>query len=166
MDKEGNGAWKSCVCGSRKDGYAKCVIPFVIPDEDNVRRKLRREVIKSLWKGEKEDALKRLKKLQSQLLSEGKQDLLEGQEGLTKLIGYMENNWEGIINYQKMQKEGYLIASSLVENAADLVVAKRQKKKRGMHWSHKGSDRLCALRALWLNEEWEEYWEQRVKKAA
>jgi len=78
----------------------------------------------------------------------------------------MENNWEGIVNYQKMQKEGYLIASSLVENAGNLVVAKRQKKHQGMHWSHNGADRLCALRTLWLNEEWEEYWEQRVKKAA
>ena len=33
--------------------------------------------------------------------------------------------WEGIVNYRQMQKDGYLIASTLVEGAANLVVAKR-----------------------------------------
>jgi hypothetical protein len=54
----------------------------------------------------------------------------------------------------------------LVEGAANLVVAKRQKKKNGMHWSHSGADALCALRTLWLNEEWEDYWRQQYKKSA
>lgn len=65
-----------------------------------------------------------------------------------------------------MQKAGYMIASTLVESAANLVVAKRQKKRQGMHWSRTGADSLSALRTLWLNEDWEDYWKQRCKKAA
>jgi hypothetical protein len=99
-------------------------------------------------------------------LSAGKQDLLEKREGMTELIEYIQNNWEGIVDYCQMQKDGYLIASTLVENAANLVVAKRQKKHQGMHWSRSGADALCALRTLWLNGEWEDYWQQRRKKAA
>ena len=52
------------------------------------------------------------------------------------------------------------MASSLVEKAADLVVAKRHKKRQGMHWAHTGADSVAALRTLWLNEpDWQEYWE-------
>jgi hypothetical protein len=35
--------------------------------------------------------------------------------------------------------------------------------KQGMHWSRSGADALCALRTLWLNEGWEDYWGQQRK---
>lgn len=97
-----------------------------------------------------------LKLLRIQLLSEGKQKRLD------ELIAYIENNWEGIVNYRDMYKAGYLVASSLVEKAAE--VAKRQKKKQGMHWSKPGADNVSALRTLWLNGDWEEYWRERRAK--
>jgi hypothetical protein len=50
---------------------------------------------------------------------------LEQDDGLQEFIEYVQNNWEGIVNYRDMYKAGYLVASSLVEKAADLVVAKR-----------------------------------------
>ena len=134
--------------------------------DKTLRRKLRRPITKLLWKGQKEDALKSLKELYAQLLSEGKQDLLDKREGMKELIEYIQNNWEGVVNYDQMQKDGYLIASTLVESAANLVVAKRQKKKQGMHWSRSGADSLCALRTLWLNGDWERYWKQRRRKSA
>jgi hypothetical protein len=139
---------------------------YTFPKDRILRRKLRRPITKLLWKGRKEEALKLLKELYAQLLSEGKQDLLEKREGMKELVEYIQNNWEGIVNYRQMQKDGYLIASTLVEGAANLVVAKRQKKKQGMHWSRSGADNLCALRTLWLNDDWENYWEQRRRKSA
>ena len=39
-------------------------------------------------------------------------------------------------------------------------------KKQGMHWDHNGADNLCALRTLWLNEDWDSYWQQRRKETA
>jgi len=59
-----------------------------------------------------------------------------------------------------------MIASTLVESAANIVVAKRQKKRQGMHWSRTGADNLSALRTLWLNDDWKDYWKHRCKKAA
>jgi len=91
---------------------------------------------------------------------------LEQHEGLEEFIEYVQSNWEGIVNYRDMYKAGYLVASSLAEKAADLVVAKRQKKHQGMHWTRMGADNLSALRTLWLNGDWEEYWRERRKKAA
>jgi hypothetical protein len=134
---------------------------YTFPKDKNLRRELRRPITTQLWKGQKEDALKNLKELYTQLLSEGKQDLLEKREGMKEVIEYIQNNWEGIVDYCQMQKDGYQIASTLVEGAANLVVAKRQKKKHGMRWSRSGADNLCALRTLWLNGDWEDYWRQR-----
>jgi hypothetical protein len=136
------------------------------PMEKELRRKLRRTITGCLWKGQKEEALEKLKELYLQLLSEGKQELLSQRNGLEELIAYIESNWEGIINYRQMQKAGYMIASTLVESAGNLVVAKRQKKRQGMHWSRTGADSLCALRTLWLNEDWEDYWKQQCRKVA
>jgi len=42
------------------------------------------------------------------------------QNGLAAVIGYIESNWDGIVDYRKMYKAGYLVVSSLVEKAADL----------------------------------------------
>ena len=139
---------------------------YTLPEDKLLRRKLRRPITTLLWKGQKEEALGHLKELYIQLLSEGKQALADKREGMKELVEYIQNNWEGMVNYRQMQKDGYLIASTLVEGAANLVVAKRQKKKNGMHWSRSGADNLCALRTLWLNGDWEGYWEQRRRKSA
>lgn len=125
-----------------------------------------REISSQLWRGLKGKALEELLLLRSQLLLAGKQRRLEQDGGLQEFIEYVQNNWEGIVNYRDMYRAGYLIASSLVEKAVDLVVAKRQKKKQGMHWSRMGADNICALRTLWLNGDWEEYWRERREKAA
>jgi len=139
---------------------------YTFPRDKTLRRKLRRPITKLLWKGHREEALKHLEKLYTQLLCEDKQELLEKREGMKELIAYIKSNWEGIVDYCQMQKDGYLVASTLVEGAANLVVAKRQKKKQGMHWSRSGADNLCALRTLWLNGDWETYWKRRRQKAA
>lgn len=125
-----------------------------------------REISSQLWRGLKKKALKELLLLKIQLLQAGKQRQLEQDRGLQDFIEYIQNNWQGIVNYRDMYKAGYMIASSLVEKAVDLVVTKRQKKKQGMHWSRSGADNLCALRTLWLNGDWEEYWQERREKAA
>ena len=127
---------------------------------------LYRKVSRYLWRGLRDTALEELKSLFYQLLSEGKQDLLSQSCGLGALIEYIVSNWVGLVDYHSMYKAGYLIASSLVEKAADLVVAKRQKKKQSMQWTIKGADNLSALRTLWLNDDWEEYWRERRVKAA
>ena len=139
---------------------------YTFPKDRVLRKKLRRPITKFLWKGQKEEALRNLKELYIQLLCEGKQALVEKREGMKELIEYIQNNWEGIVDYCQMQKDGYMVASTLVEGAANLVVAKRQKKKNGMHWSRSGADNLCALRTLWLNGDWEDYWELQHRKSA
>jgi len=142
------------------------VFRHTFPNDESLRRKQRKPITSFLWKGQKDDALKKLTELYTQFQSEGKQGMLEEHEGLHDLIVYVKSNWEGIVDYCQMQKDGYLIASTLVEGAGNIIVAKRQKKNQGMHWSISGADALCALRTLWLNDEWEDYWRQQRRKIA
>jgi hypothetical protein len=140
---------------------------LTLPRDSKRRVGTFQEVSSLLWRGRKGRALEQLKILHTQMLSEGiRQEALSQREGLDELIAYIQNNWEGIVNYRQMQKDGYMVASSLVEKAVDLLVAKRQKKKQGMHWSKMGADGICALRTLWLNGDWGEYWRERRGKAA
>ena len=137
-----------------------------LPDDDKERRRQRKEVLADFWMGRKKMALHRLEALRARLVAQGRPDILTPRGGLNELIGYVENNWDGIIDYGTMQEPGYMVASSLVEKAADLVIAKRQKKLQGMHWGWYGADGVAALRTLWLNDDWEAYWEGQRRKAA
>jgi len=139
---------------------------LTLPDAGTLRKLIYKQVSSDLWRGLRTKALNELKFLHIHLLLAGQQKRLEQREGLGELIEYIQNNREGIVDYRAMYKAGYLVASSLAEKAADLVVAKRQKKKQSMHWSKIGADRLNALRTLWLNGDWEEYWKQRRERVA
>ncbi len=140
---------------------------LTLPRDSKRRVGTFQEVSSLLWRGHKGSALEQLKILRTQMLSEGmRQEALSQREGLDELIAYIQNNWEGIVNYRQMQKDGYMVASSLVEKTVDLLVAKRQKKKQGMHWTKMGADGICALRTLWMNDRWSDYWSQRRERVA
>jgi hypothetical protein len=139
---------------------------LTLPRDSKRRVGTFQEVSNHLWMGRKAVALAQLRDLRIQMETEVKLKTLEQQDGLDALIAYIQNNWEGIVNYHQMQKDGYMVASSLVEKAADLLVAKRQKKKQGMHWTKIGADSICALRTLWMNDRWSDYWSQRRERVA
>jgi hypothetical protein len=139
---------------------------LTLPRDSKRRVGTFQEVSNHLWMGRKAVALAQLRDLRVQMETEVKPKTLEQQDGLDALIAYIQNNWEGIVNYRQMQKDGYMVASSLVEKAADLLVAKRQKKKQGMHWTKIGADSICALRTLWMNDRWSDYWSQRRERVA
>ena len=134
---------------------------------DETRRKDNCSTLRNyLWRGMTQEAIQALSELYIRMLLEVKREVLDQTGGIRDLISYIRSNLEGIVDYQDMSNKGYLISSSLVEKAVDLVVAKRQKKSQGMHWSRMGADNICALRTLWLNGEWKDYWNQRREKAA
>lgn len=133
----------------------------VFPEKSRFRVDWYTEIRSDLWEGRKAVALGKLQQLHDEIASQGSTPTptaLQGQDALADLLGYLENNWEGVVAYGRMSDAGYMVASSLVEKAGDVVVAKRQKKRQGMHWGHDGSEAVSALRTLWLNNEWDEYW--------
>jgi len=129
----------------------------VFPEKSRHRLRWYMEIRSDLWEGRKAAAFNKLQQLHDEIAAQDARNS-QAQDALAELLGYLHNNWEGVIDYGRVRDEGYMVASSLVEKAGDLVVAKRQKKRQGMHWGHDGSEAVSALRTLWLNDEWEAYW--------
>lgn len=85
-------------------------------------------------------------------------------ERLKELMGYLEKHQGEIIDYERRQKAGKSIGSGRMEKGVDQVIGYRQKKK-GMSWSQKGSKALAILKAVELNNQWEELWFPEQKAA-
>jgi hypothetical protein len=76
------------------------------------------------------------------------------------LIGYVENNHQGIANYRIVP----LASSGPMEKGVDIVIARRFK-SRGMSWFRRGVSHLLHLKLLRLNGRWDRYWAERMSAA-
>jgi len=140
----------------------------VFPEKSRRRVRWYLEIRNDLWEGRREEAVAKLQQLRDDISAQAHMKnpiARQGRDALADLLGYLRNNWEGVIDYGCWRDAGYMVASSLVEKAGDIVVAKRQKKRQGMHWSHHGSEAVSALRTLWLNGEWDQHWKPSQKRA-
>ena len=83
-----------------------------------------------------------------------------GETSLQTLYRYLVSNRDAIVDYQRFKQQGYYISSAVVEKTIDLLVCRRQK-QRGQNWSRKGADSVLTFRQMILNDQWDDYWEQR-----
>jgi hypothetical protein len=81
------------------------------------------------------------------------------REAVDTLIRYISTNEEQM-RYDVFRAKGYDIGSGAVEGACKNVVGKRLKQS-GMRWSRLGSSSVLALRVCWLNDEWEQLWQNK-----
>jgi hypothetical protein len=81
------------------------------------------------------------------------------REALETLIRYISTNEEQM-RYDVFRSKGYDIGSGKVEVACKNVVGKRLKQS-GMIWSRAGSSATLALRVTWLNDRWEQLWQNK-----
>jgi hypothetical protein len=72
----------------------------------------------------------------------------EHRRALEDFAGYLERNLDGM----RYDRHGP-VGSGVVEKTIDIVVARRMK-RRGMIWSREGANNLLALRAAFLNEQY------------
>jgi len=129
----------------------------LVPDPDQ-RTQYHEGILGPLFEGELAKALEHIRQLP---------DKTEKQrETQRSLMQYLLSNKEGIPNYRVVQEQGIHIGSGVIENACMDAVARRMK-HRGMGWTPKGAEALSCLRTLYLNGQWQDYWQQRgIKKAA
>ena len=116
-----------------------------------VKGQFLRRLYQRLWRGDVQGAIRVLEAGRSETKNEAKLD---------ELIGYLQARAPWIPKYRQRRIERPYIGSGHVEQANDLIVARRQK-NRGLQWSEATSDALAALRTLMLNGGWERYWQQR-----
>ena len=77
----------------------------------------------------------------------------EHSHELGDFCAYIERNIDGM----HYHRPGH-VGSGVVEKAADIVVARRMK-RRGMSWSREGGNNLLALRLLALNNSYDRRWD-------
>ena len=106
----------------------------VFPEKSRRRVRWYLEIRNDLWEGRREEAVAKLQQLREDISAQAHMKnpiARQGRDALADLLGYLRNNWEGVIDYGCWRDAGYMVASSLVEKAGDIVGAKRQKKRQG-----------------------------------
>lgn len=81
------------------------------------------------------------------------------RKAIEDLCRYLRVNEEQM-RYDVFRAQGYSIGSGMVEGACKHVVGDRLKRS-GMIWSRAGSSATLALRICWLNNEWDQLWQQK-----
>jgi hypothetical protein len=81
---------------------------------------------------------------------------------LDSVITYLENNREHM-RYDEYLKAGYPIGSGVAEGACRHLVKDRME-QTGMRWTVSGAQAMLHLRATYLNDQWEEFIEDRIER--
>ncbi len=77
-------------------------------------------------------------------------------------IDYLENNREHM-RYDEYLAAGYPIGSGVAEGACRHLVKDRME-QTGMRWTLAGAQAMLHIRALYLNDQWEEFLEYRIEQ--
>jgi hypothetical protein len=81
----------------------------------------------------------------------------EGREAVRLAVGYFETNRQRM-DYPSYRARGLHIGSGVVEAACKCVVNTRCK-RAGMRWTQTGAQAILSLRALLLNNRWDQHWQ-------
>lgn len=81
---------------------------------------------------------------------------------LTSVITYLENNREQM-RYDEYLKAGYPIGSGVAEGACRHLVKDRME-QTGMRWAVSGAQPMLHLRAVYLNDQWDDFIEDRIER--
>jgi hypothetical protein len=80
---------------------------------------------------------------------------------MEKVIRYYTTN-AGHMKYDEYLKAGYPIGSGVVEGACRHLVKDRMERS-GMRWTIEGATSVLKLRAIYLNQHWDQFVEHRIK---
>jgi hypothetical protein len=81
---------------------------------------------------------------------------------LASAIGYLERN-RGFMQYDRHLAAGYPIGSGVAEGACRHLVKDRME-LTGMRWCVAGAQAMLNLRAVYINEQWDEFQQRRIEQ--
>lgn len=125
--------------------------------DESARKQWGRRITALLFEGQTQAALSTIDQLPATTPKQ--------METRQKLMHYLEQNQQGLHNYQAVQSQGIHIGSGVIEDTCMDVVGRRFK-HRGMSWSPRGAEALLCLRTLHLNGQWRHCWIRHQNLAA
>ena len=134
----------------------------VVQSKDKSRREAWvSQQLRDLVTGKVETVIRRWRRLAREA-EQGKRWTKENEETVTSAIGYLRNNRHRM-RYDEYLSKGYPIGSGIAEGACRNVVKDRID-CTGMHWRLPGSRAMLKTRALYLNGEWDDFVEYRIRR--
>ena len=113
-----------------------------------------------LWQGLPGKAIIRLKSIQNSI-----QEDETSNNKIQKLLTYIENNSDFIVNYQKRQDEGLIFTSQMAESTVESLINQRCKGQQHMRWSRDGLHALLQVRSAINSNDWGDICEQHINDA-
>jgi hypothetical protein len=111
-----------------------------------------------LWRGNVDFACARLK----QLIDSGHE---KHHDILQKLLNYIQNNKDKIVNYRLRQQQGLVFTSQLAESTVESLINQRCKRQQQMRWSRDGLNPILQIRAAIFSDDWDTIWKMAVTNA-
>ncbi len=125
-------------------------------DSDDAKQFVRQRVLRIL-RGEVSSVVRGLRRLATtRKLSDQKRTVLE------RICNYFLNNAHRM-RYSQYLKQGYPIASGVIEGACRNVVKDRLE-RTGMTWTIEGATAMLGLRCIHLSDQWDDYVKFRVER--
>jgi hypothetical protein len=76
------------------------------------------------------------------------------QDRLTRLLAYINNNEDKIVDYRARKNAGLVFTSQLAESTVESLINKRCKGKQHMRWSREGLNPILQIRAAMGSDDW------------
>lgn len=108
----------------------------------------------NLWHGRALESIERL----TEINKSSDDDSLRGK--LAKLIQYIDNNKENIVNYEERKNKGLVFTSNQAEGTVHTLINTRQKGNQKMLWSREGAHNVLQIRSSILSDSWNSDWEK------
>jgi hypothetical protein len=101
-----------------------------------------------LWRGCSEKAIRRLNQLLEKLTIKSEKIKLQ------KLINYINNNKDYIVNYKERMNNNLVFTSQLAESTVESIINRRCKGQQHMSWTRDGIHSLLQVRAAIASNHW------------
>ena len=124
---------------------SKEVVPFV------------RQRVTQVLEGKVESVIRSMRRLaQERELPSAK------KKALARICSYLNKNRHRM-HYDEYLRQGYPIASGVIEGACRHLVKDRME-RAGMHWTLTGAQAMLDLRSVWIGGCWQEFQQQRIEQ--
>jgi hypothetical protein len=105
-----------------------------------------------LWHGNADKSIVELEKLWKQTCDDKSKDKLK------KLLRYIKNNKDHIVNYERRMNNNLPYTSNVAESTVNNLINVRQKNKQRMTWSRDGSHNVLQIRSSIYSHTWDKDW--------
>ncbi len=113
----------------------------------------------TLWHGNPEEALSKLKILMTNVAVSNK------SEKLADLYDYLSRNQAYLVNYQERGTQNKTYTSLVAESHIESIINARHKKSGKMQWTREGAHKVLQIRGVIASNEWTNRWQQPVLSA-